>query len=65
MYFGIMVLEQVVNVTLSSGDSKYSLDSKLIGSKWSMLHGEAGASGMSGQGTTFYIPRVCAPGSWT
>ena len=28
-----------------------------------MLHVEAGASGISGQGTTFCIPRVCATGS--
>ncbi len=51
MYFGILVLEQVVNI-------KYSLDLQLIGSQLIMLHGEAGASGISGEGTTFLIPRI-------
>ena len=62
MYFVILVLELSHS---ASRDSKYGLDSQLIGSQWIMLHGEAGASGISGQGTTFCIPRVCAPGSRT
>ena len=65
MYFGILVLEQVVNVALSKRRFQMWLGLAVRGSEWIMLHGVAGSSGISGQGTTFYILRVCAPTSPT
>ncbi len=44
-----------------SKDSRDILGSQLIGSQWIMLHCKAGASGISGQETTFCIFRVWAP----
>ncbi len=41
----------------ATGDSKYSWDRHLIGSQWIMLHGEAKAFEMSGEGTSFSIPQ--------